>query len=131
MPPRPAPIQLLGFCQTVKCSIETVLSLLVNIFIRTGDYRMANQIFSVKLSGTPPTVLALDNDVLECFFEDGSTRVHVVHIKGIELAENNGKYLLTIHFWRRDVFIWVDVKELAPVKELIGQVKQAIAASQS
>jgi len=76
-------------------------------------------------------VLALENNVLECFFQDGSTRVDVIHLKGIDLTENNGKYLLTIHFLRRDVFIWVAENELAAVNELIKQVKQAVAASQS
>jgi hypothetical protein len=92
---------------------------------------MADQIFSVTLSGTPPTVLALDNDVLECFFQDGSTRVHVIHLKGIDLTDNKGKYLLTINFMRRDVFIWVAENELAAVQALVGRVKQAMAASQS
>ena len=92
---------------------------------------MADPLFSVTLSGTPPTVLALENNVLECFFQDGSTRVHVIHLKGIDLTENNGKYLLTIHFLRRDVFIWVAEDELAAVKELIERVKQAMAAPQS
>ncbi len=92
---------------------------------------MADPIISVTLSGTPPTVLALDNDVLECFFQDGSTRVHVIHLKGIDLTDNNGKYLLAIHFLRRDVFVWVAENELAAVKDLIERVKQAMAASQS
>ena len=43
---------------------------------------MADPLFSVTLSGTPPTVLALENNVLECFFQDGSTRVDVIHYKG-------------------------------------------------
>jgi len=38
---------------------------------------------------------------------------------------------LTIHFLRRDVFIWVAEDELAAVKELIERVKQAMAAPQS
>ena len=92
---------------------------------------MADPIFSVTLSGTPPTVLALDNDVLECFFQDGSTRVHVIYLKGIDLTDNNGKYLLTIHFIRRDVSLWVAENELAAVKELIKQVKQAMATAQT
>ncbi len=92
---------------------------------------MADPIFSVTLSGTPPTVLALDNDVLECFFQDGSTRVHVIHLKGIDLTDNNGKYSLTIHFLRRDVSLWVAENELAAVKELIKQVKQAMATAQT
>ena len=59
---------------------------------------MADPIFSVTLSGTPPTVLALDNNVLECFFQDGSTRVHVIHLKKVSnLTDSSGKYLLTIH----------------------------------
>jgi hypothetical protein len=91
---------------------------------------MAKRI-SVKLSGTPPTVLAFDDDVLECFFADGSTRIHVIHIKGFELADNKGKYLLTIHLMHKDLFIWVDEKQLAPVKELVDQVKQEISSSQS
>ena len=92
---------------------------------------MADPIFSVTLSGTPPTVLALDNDVLECFFQDGSTRVHVIHLKGIDLTDNNGKYSLTIHFLRRDVSLWVAENELAAVKELIKQVKQAMVTAQT
>ena len=90
---------------------------------------MAIQRISVKLSGTPPTTLAFDNDVLECFFEDGSTRIHIIHIKGIELADNNGKYLLTIHLMRRNLFIWVEGKELAPVKELVDQIKQEMTGN--
>ncbi len=85
----------------------------------------------ITLSGTPPTVLVFDDDVLECFFTDGSTRIHVIHIKGIELADNKGKYLMTIHLLRKDLFIWVDEKQIAPVKELVDQIKQAISSSQA
>jgi hypothetical protein len=83
---------------------------------------------SLTLSGNPPTVIRFDQDVLECLFEDGSTRVHVVHLKGLELADNRDKYLLTIHLNRRDLLVWVDNKQLAVVKELVDQVNQAISA---
>jgi|WetSurMetagenome_2_1015567.scaffolds.fasta_scaffold333295_2 hypothetical protein len=86
---------------------------------------------SVQLSTNPPTVLTFDGDVLECFFEDGSTRLHIVHIKGIELADSNGKYLLTIHLRRKDLFIWADKKDMAPVSELVNQVKQTMALPHS
>ena len=87
--------------------------------------------FGIKLTGTPPVVLNFQDDVLECFFEDGSTRVHVIHIKAIDLADNKGKYLLTIHLNNNDLFIWVDAKQIVPVRELIDQLKQAMAASRS
>ena len=85
---------------------------------------------SIALSGTPPTVISFNEGVLECFFEDGSTRVHILHVKGIELADNKGKYLLTIHLRRRDLFIWVEEKQLAPVKELVDMINQAVSDSQ-
>jgi hypothetical protein len=85
----------------------------------------------IKLSGTPPTVIAFDDDVLECFFADGSTRIYIIHVKGIELADNKGKYLLTIHLLDKDLYIWVDEKQFAPVKELVDQIKQVISSSQS
>ena len=84
---------------------------------------------SLILSGKPPTVIRFDGEVLECFFEDDSTRVHVIHLKGLELADNHGKYLLTIHLLDNDLFIWVEEKQFAPVKELVDQVKQAMAVS--
>ena len=87
--------------------------------------------FGIKLTGTPPVVLNFQDDVLECFFEDGSTRVHVIHIKAIDLADNKGKYLLTIHLNNNDLFIWVDAKQIVPVRELIDQLKQAMAAYRS
>ena len=85
----------------------------------------------VQLSGNPPTVLVFDDDVLECFFEDGSTRIHIIHIKGIELADSNGKYLLTIHLRRKDLFVWVNQKDLSPVKELVDHIKQTMASTHS
>ncbi len=85
----------------------------------------------IKLSGTPPTMLAFDDDILECFFADGSTRIHVIHIKGIELADNKGKYLLTIHLLHKDLFIWVEENQLASVRELVDKIRQAISSSQS
>jgi hypothetical protein len=83
---------------------------------------------SLTLSGTPPTVVRFEQDVLECLFEDGSTRVHVIHLKSLELSDNRDKYLLTIHLNRRDLLIWVDNKQLAVVKDLVNQVNQAISA---
>jgi hypothetical protein len=85
---------------------------------------------SLTLSGTPPTVILFEQDVLECLFEDGSTRVHVVHLKCLELADNHGKFLLTVHLRRRDLFIWVEQTQAASVKELVDLVNQAIKASQ-
>jgi hypothetical protein len=89
------------------------------------------KVIKIMLSGTPPSVLTFDDDVLECFFPDGSTRIHVIHIKGIELADSKGKSLLTIHLMHKDLFIWVDEKQIAPVKELVDQIKQAILSAQS
>lgn len=40
-------------------------------------------------------------------------------------------YLLTIHLLHKDLFIWVEEKQIAPVKELVDQIKQAIASPQS
>ena len=88
------------------------------------------KVIDLTISGTPPTVIHFEDGVLECFFEDGSTRVHLLHIKGIELTDNHGKYLLTVHLRRRDLFIWIEEKQAEPVKELVDQVKQAISASQ-
>jgi len=45
----------------------------------------------IKLSETSLSILTFDDDVLECFFVDGSTRLHVTHIKG------------GINAWARDV----------------------------
>ena len=85
---------------------------------------------NITIDGTPPTVIRFDGDVLECFFEDGSVRVHVIHIKGIELADSQGKFLLTIHLRRRDLMIWVETKQGAPVKELVDRIKQRLSVTQ-
>ena len=91
---------------------------------------MSNGI-SLTLAGNPPTVIRFSDDVLECLFEDGSTRVHVLHIKGLELADNHGKFLLTVHLRNRDLFIWVQQKQAASLQELVNQINQAIQVAQA
>jgi len=82
---------------------------------------------NLTLSGNPPTVIRFEDGILEYLFEDGSTRVHLLHLKGLELADNHGKFLLTIHLRRRDLFIWFEEKQAASVKELVDQINQAIS----
>ncbi len=86
----------------------------------------------IKLAESEPTRLTLDDDVLECFFVDGSKRIHVSHINGIELsADNKGKHLLTIQLQHNNLFLWVDDKPLAQVKELVDRLKQAVSSSKT
>ncbi len=60
----------------------------------------------IKLSESDPTILTLEDDVLECFFADGSKRIHVIHIKGIALStDNKGKHLLTIQLKHDNLFL--------------------------
>jgi len=75
-----------------------------------------------------PTVLSFEDDVLECFFLDGSTRLHIAHIQDIQLSmDNKHKHLLTIQLKRKNLFIFVDEKPFADVEELVKQVKKAIS----
>ena len=74
-----------------------------------------------------PTVLSFEDDILECFFMDGSTRLHVIHIKGIELnKDSKGKNLLTIHLKHKDLFIFVDEGPFEEVEEMVDKIKKAL-----
>jgi hypothetical protein len=74
-----------------------------------------------------PTVLSFEDDILECFFMDGSTRLHIVHIKGIELSmDNKHKHLLTIQLKRSNLFIFVDEGPFEEVEELVEEIKRKI-----
>ncbi len=78
-------------------------------------------------SAESPTILTFEDNILECFFMDGSTRLHTIHIKGIELStNNNGKHLLTIQLKHKSLFINADEKPLEEVKALVGQIKQSM-----
>ena len=68
------------------------------------------------VTGNPPTVIHFEDDVPECFFENGSTHAHGLHLKSLELADNHGKFLLTVHLHRRDIFIWIEQNQAAPAK---------------
>ena len=83
----------------------------------------------VRLSGSDPTILVFDGEILECFFIDGSKRFHITHIKGVQLEPNNkGKYMLTINLVRDPLFLWVDEAAAAKVKELIAELQKAMAS---
>jgi hypothetical protein len=74
-----------------------------------------------------PTVLSFEDDILECFFMDGSTRLHIIHIKGIELStDNKGKHLLTVQLKYKNLFIFVDEGPLVEVQEMVEKIKQAL-----
>jgi hypothetical protein len=93
---------------------------------------MTTQAIRIRLSETSPAVLSYDNEVLECFFIDGSTRIHVIHLKGIELAtDGNGKHLLTIQLKYKNLFLPIDEEPFEKVKALIDQVKLAMMPSAS
>ena len=83
----------------------------------------------IRLSEADPTILVFDGEVLECFFNDGSKRIHVTHIKGIQLEPNkNGKYLLTIKLKYDPVLLWLDEAGAAKMNELITEVQKAAAS---
>jgi hypothetical protein len=83
----------------------------------------------VTLSGSDPTILVFDGEILECFFIDGSKRFHITHIKGIQFEpDNKGKYMLTIKLTRDPIFLWVDEAAAAKVKELIAELQKAMAS---
>jgi hypothetical protein len=42
-----------------------------------------------------------------------------------------GKFLLTVHLRRRDLFIWVEQAQAAPAKQLVEQVNHAIATARA
>lgn len=75
-----------------------------------------------------PTVLSFEDDVLECFFLDGSTRLHITHIHGIELSiDNKHKHLLTIQLKRKNLFIFVDEGPFEEVEEMVEEIKRVLA----
>ena len=83
----------------------------------------------IKPSETEPTILAFDGEILECFFMDGSKRVHITHIKGIQLnQEDKGKHLLDIGLKYDHIYVQVDEEAFAKVNELIAGVQNAKAA---
>ena len=84
----------------------------------------------IKLSETTPSILVFENGVLECFFDEGgSKRIHIMHIKGIQLeASGKGKYLLTIKLQRDQMLLWVDEGARSKVDELIAEVQKAITS---
>ena len=86
----------------------------------------------VKLSEKTPTILALDGEVLEIFFDEGgSRRIHVTHMKSIQLDSNkDGKRLLTISQKYDPILLWVDEEAVAKVNELIAELRKAMASFQ-
>ena len=84
----------------------------------------------IKLSEATPSILAFENGVLECFFDEGgSKRIHIMHIKGIQLeASGKGKYLLTIKLQHDQMLLWVDEGALSKVNELIAEIQKAMAS---
>lgn len=75
-----------------------------------------------------PTVLSFEDDVLECFFQDGSTRLHITHIQDIELSmDNKHKHLLTVQLKRKNLFIFVDEEPFEEVEEMVKKIKLAIS----
>jgi hypothetical protein len=83
----------------------------------------------LRLSEMDPTILVFDGEILECFFMDGSKRLHITHIKGFQFESNNkGKYLLTIKLKYDPLLLWVDESSVAKVNELIAQVQSSMAS---
>ena len=80
----------------------------------------------IKLSETTPCILAFEGGVLECFFDEGgSKRIHITHIKGIQIdAASKGKCLLTIKLKNDQVFLWVDEGIVARVKDFVAQIQK-------
>ena len=84
-----------------------------------------------NLSKESPTIVAFDGEVLELFFIDGSKRLHVAHIKGLELkTEKAGKHLFTIKLKYDPLLLWVDDEALPKVNELIAEIQKGIASFQ-
>jgi hypothetical protein len=86
-------------------------------------------VIKIRLSETDPTILVFDGEILECFFMDGSKRIHITHIKGFQFESNTkGKYLLTIKLKYDPLLLWVDESSVAKVNELIAQVQSSMAS---
>ena len=86
----------------------------------------------VKLSEKTPTILALDGEVLEIFFDEGgSRRIHVAHMKSIQLdSSKDGKRLLTVAQKYDPILLWVDEEAVAKVNELIAELRKAMTSFQ-
>lgn len=83
----------------------------------------------IRFSDTDPTILVFDGEILECFFMDGSKRLHITHIKGFQFESNNkGKYLLTFKLKYDPLLLWVDESSVAKVNELIAEVQSSMAS---
>jgi len=83
----------------------------------------------LNLSRSDPTFLAFDGEILECLFEDGSKRLHIAFIKGIELGPNQkGKHMLTINLNRAPIFLWVEEEFIGRLGELIAEIRNAKAS---
>lgn len=86
--------------------------------------------YKIKLSEATPTLLVFDGEILECFFDEGgSKRIHIMHIKGIQLENTGkGKNLLTIKLKYDPVLLWVDDGAVAKVNELVADIQKAAAS---
>lgn len=83
----------------------------------------------LNISKDDPTFLVFDGEILECFFPDGSKRIHVAFIKSIELGPNQkGKHMLTINLKREPIFLWADEEIIGNLNELIAEIQKAKAA---
>ena len=82
----------------------------------------------VTLSTSIPTILSLDGDVLECFFDEGgSRRIHVAHIKAVKLdPPGKDKRLLTIELKRDPVLLWTDEAAVPQLNVLLEQLRRVM-----
>ncbi len=83
----------------------------------------------LNISKSDPVFLSFDGEILECFFEDGSKRIHVAFIQGIELGPNQkGKRMLTFKLNRAPIFLWADEDVVEQVNALIAEIQKAKAS---
>ncbi len=84
----------------------------------------------VKLSDSIPVILAYDGQVLECFFDEGSSkRIHISHIKSIKLdPQGQGKRLLTIQLKHEPMLLWVDDAALPAVTNFLSELQKNLGS---
>ena len=83
----------------------------------------------IKLSDAIPTILDFDGQVLECFFDEGgSKRVHVSHIKGVNMdaQDHQGKRLLTVQLKHDQLLLWVDAARVPQINALLAALHKDI-----
>jgi chemotaxis methyl-accepting protein methylase len=79
-------------------------------------------------------IALFDGHILEFFFDElngGSRRVHIAHIKSIEImpvSRGREKYSLQVHCEYQIVAVDVNEAALPKARELVIQVKQAMAS---